>query len=53
MKGSNEFSLNEATMIEIVQQWIDRTMVEPRSDVVHVREVNGEFKIGLKEREKS
>lgn len=26
MKGNNELKLNEATMIEVVQEWIDRQL---------------------------
>lgn len=29
MKGNNELILNEATMIEIVQQWVESTVKGP------------------------
>ena len=53
MKGSNELRINEATMIEIVQQWMDRIVLNNTSDVVGVGQIddqNGTFQIELAER---
>jgi hypothetical protein len=39
MKGNNKLHLNEATLIDIVQQWVDRIMTE-HSKVVSVKFVD-------------
>ena len=36
MKGSNELLLNEATMMEIMQAWLDKAMPENKSKIVSI-----------------
>ena len=52
MKGNNELILNEATLIQAVQEWIDKRMGEHAPIVKSVKS-NGHydgFKIGLAEK---
>ena len=55
MKGTNEFRLNEATMIEIVQGWLDATIKGAVPKVESVKHLHTEhsFVIRMKERENS
>ncbi len=56
MKGSNTLKINQATMMEAVQLWIDKTMHEPPK-VTAVKSVAGaynqdaEFEVVLSEQE--
>jgi hypothetical protein len=46
MRGRNELVLNEATMIEVVQHWLDTTMLNPdaeRPRVTSVRAKNDPY----------
>ena len=54
MKGNNELILNTATMIEAVQEWLDRRMPEHAPQVNHVTskpDGSGMFTVSLMERE--
>lgn len=41
MKGNNELRLNQATMIEVVQQWIDENMPKGAQTVTSVKPESG------------
>ena len=41
MKGNNELHLNQATMIEVVQQWIDENMPKGAQTVTSVKPESG------------
>ncbi len=44
MIGNNKLQLNEATMIKIVQEWIDRTVtLTPQPKVTAVKHVSGGY----------
>ena len=52
MKGKNEMLLNEATMIEITQQWLDRQLTGNAPVVTSVKHEGGDrycntFKVSL------
>ena len=50
--GNNTLKLNAATVMEALQEYLDRRTVGPGADeVVSVSYVQNEFRIGLKERE--
>jgi hypothetical protein len=50
MKGNNELHLNEATMIEIVQMWIDKELLPGASNKVTsiCQRDHGVFIVGVK-----
>lgn len=55
--GSNEIIVNQATMCEIVQHWLNSQMIMNKSEVSNVKTVDGgsvspRFIISIKEREK-
>ena len=52
MKGSNDLILNEATMIEAIQFWLDAEMAQPAPKVTSVKSESGSlysntFKVSL------
>lgn len=60
MKGSNEMILNQATMIEAVQMWLDSQMMPGKSPQVSTVKANGtssyegtQFAVSLTDREQA
>ena len=54
MTGNNHLSLNQATMVEVVQQWIDREFVKdhaPQVAAVNHDHQTGTFTVKLVDRE--
>lgn len=43
MKGNNSMTLNEATMMEIVQEWLEREMVDTVPTVTAVEAVGDKY----------
>lgn len=43
MKGNNELKLNEATMMEVVQEWLDRQLPGGAPTVTSVKGGNGQY----------
>ncbi|MDZ4343257.1 MAG: hypothetical protein U1E51_12590 [Candidatus Binatia bacterium] len=56
MKGNNTFHLNEATLIEAMQEYLDKRMLVYTPKVVSVRlsgEVNNSFEVEVEEVKKA
>ena len=56
MKGNNSFTLNESTMIEIVQQYLDREFVQdraPKVTSVSFKNTNATFLVKVEERDEA
>ena len=51
MKGNNEILLNEATMIEALQEYFDKRMTTFAPVITNVGYRDREFKVSVKERE--
>jgi len=55
MKGNNKFIFNEATMIEVVQAWLNANMlgnVPTITSVCYSNDVKNSFEISVKSEEK-
>ena len=47
MKGNNEIRLNESTMVEVVQQWLNREMPNNTPKVTSVTSDNDNYAPGF------
>jgi hypothetical protein len=47
MIGTNRMQLNEATMMDVVQQWLDRQLAENAPKVTGITSYNGVFEVTL------